>query len=385
MRFPAALRLAATAVVVFSLSACESIDFSGIDLSSPPPAPPPPAVVVTSPPIVASTYDTLKNNSNSPTAINSTVDAIIAARNACGGCAVDVDVEGHADARGTTAANRLLSQERAQDTARLIQAELNRRNVGGVTLNPVGKGESGAVASVTACQNNPNSAQCVADRATVVKIETSYTTPPPPPPPTAPPVTAPPVTAPPPPPPVTVPPRVSTCLELGTCPNDAKPTASVTLAATASSFASQNTTFSVNFAPVSLKCNNGATAPCGVPTSGPMRTGTAGPYLVSASLSGFSLTSPSGYSQPAAYKLLTTPGSDATKAQKATAQFYRATRAAQPYTYRASVTAVLQYDVWRWDGSRMTVTSSYTEPHTGSVVCSRSTCTFGVLGSNTVG
>jgi hypothetical protein len=391
MRLPVALRLAASAVVVFTLSACDGIDFSGIDLSSPPPAPPPPAVVVTSPPIVASTYDTLKNNSNSPAAINSTVDAIIAARNACGGCAVDVDVEGHADARGTTADNRLLSQQRAQDTAKLIQAELNRRNVGGVALNPVGKGESNAKASVTACQNNPNSAQCVADRATVVKIETSYTPPPPP-------VTAPPVTAPPPPPPTapptappatappaTAPPRVSTCLELGTCPADAKPTAAVTLAATASSFASQNSTYSMSFAPVSLKCNNGATAPCGVPTSGPMRTGTAGPYLVSAALSGFALTSPSGYTQPSAYKLLTTPGSDATKAQKATAQFYRATRATQPYTYRASISAVLRYDEWSWDGSRMTVTRSYTEPHTGSVVCSRSTCTFGVLGSNTVG
>jgi hypothetical protein len=384
MKLSTALRPAALAVVVLTLSACIDSGFSAVDIATPPPAPAPPAVVVTTPPITAARYDTLKSNSNSSASINATVDAIIAAQNACGGCQVDVDVEGHADARGTTAANKALSQERAQDTAKLIRAELNRRGVGGVDLNPVGKGESAAVASVTACQNNPNSAQCVADRATVVRIETSYTPPPPTSfenretttPPTAPPTI---------PPPPTPAPRTYTCLELNNCPADAKPSAQVTLAATASSFASQNTTYSVSFAPVSVKCNNGATAPCGVPTSGPMRTGTAGPYLVSATLSGFSLTAPSGYTQPGSYKLLTTPASDATKAQRATAKFYRATVSSKPYTYSANVSAVLRYDEWTWDGSRMTVTRSYTESAAGSVTCSRSTCSFGVLGSNTAG
>lgn len=367
-------------MVVLTVSACDGTDFSGLDISSPTPAPPPPAVVFKSPAIVASTYDTLKSNSNSPEAIDATVDAIIAARNACGGCQVDVDVEGHADKRGTADDNLMLSQERAQDTAKLIRAELNRRGVGGVALNPVGLGESNAVASVSACQNNPNSAQCVSDRATVVKIGTTYTPPPTPTPTTT---QAPTTTTTIPVPITTVVPN--TCLDLGTCPTDAKPSAQVTLSATASSFSQQNSTYTISFAPVTLKCNNGTAAPCGVPTSGPMRTGTAGPYLVSASLSGFVLTPPTGYTQPGSYKLLTTPGSDASKTQKATAQFFRATLSTKPYTYKASVSAVLRYDEWSWDGTRMTVTRSYTEPHTGSVVCSRSTCTFGVLGSNTAG
>jgi hypothetical protein len=116
-----------------------------------------------------------------------------------------------------------------------------------------------------------------------------------------------------------------------------------------------------------------------------MRTGTAGPYLVSATLSGFELRAPSGYAQPAAYKIFTLPGSDASRAQSATVKFYRATRSTQPYSYRASVSTVLRYDEWQWDGSRMTVTRSYTEPHTGTVVCSPTSCSFGVLGSNTAG
>lgn len=395
------LRLAASAAVLMSLTACDGfeIDLSGIDLSGlaalapaaePAPAPPPAApapIVVTPPPV---NYGTLSGVTNNTSSINATVDAIIAAQNACGGCAVSVDIEGNADARGTTADNAALSLVRARDTAALVRAELARRGeLGGVTLIPTGAGESNAQASVTACQQHPNSAQCVADRATQITITaqppsvvvtqpvvvttpdicwTCFVTPDP-----VPTVTEPP--APPAPPAPTAPPTT-----LGTDPAPTFDTPS--LAVTAFSWAQQGSDQKIGVKLQPLTCNGGTIAPCGVPTSGIARRGTAGPYIVSSSLSSFSLTAPTGYYAPTQYRVVSTPvGSDIQSTKYAVTRYYNATPSGQKFRTSASGTVTIEWRTWEWNGSSMVVTGTSQQ-----TVAANSPAllpaAFGVLGSN---
>ena len=385
----------ASAAVLMSLTACDgigAIDLSGVDFSAiaipepaPAPAPAAPAPIVVTPPPVK--YDTLQSTSNNTTNINATVDAIIAAKNACGGCDVSVDVEGNADARGTAAANKQLSMERARDTKRLVDAELARRNVAGVTTNARGSGESGAVASVTTCQNYPNSAQCVADRATQITIvaqppnvvtyipPTADTTPSicwtcftPEPVPT---VIEPPA---PPAPVIVTPPPLST---------DPTPTLDTPLlAVTAFSWAQQGSDQKIGVKVQPLTCNGGTLAPCGEPTSGIARRGTSGPYIVSSSLSSFSLTAPTGYYNGSQYRVVSTPvGSDIRNTQYAVTRYYNATPSGQKFRTNASGTVTIEWRTWEWNGSSMTVTgtSQQTVTANSSLLLPAA---FGVLGSN---
>lgn len=183
------------------------------------------------------------------------------------------------------------------------------------------------------------------------------------------------------------PPPPRTCLELGNCPVDPKPTLDpVRGSATAFSYAQQNSDQSIKFALGALTCNNGQAAPCGVPTSGEMRTGTAGPYLVSSRLSSFVLNAPSGYRSPAQYRIITDPtgaalGSGAT----AKLRFYAATRSNAPYSYTATAEVTVQWNTWEWDGDSMYVTGSSTQTVPATLTCTPAktpTCSFGVLGSN---
>ena len=385
----------ASAAVLMSLTACDgigAIDLSGVDFSAiaipepaPAPAPAAPAPIVVTPPPVK--YDTLQSTSNNTANINATVDAIIAAQNACGGCAVSVDIEGNADARGTTAANKALSQQRADDTARLVKAELARRGeLGGVTLNPVGVGESGAVASVATCQNHPNSAQCVADRATQITIVAqppnvvTYTPPPTPEvsicwtcftPDPVPTVVEPPA---PPAPVIVTPPPLST---------DPTPTLDTPLlAVTAFSWAQQGSDQKIGVKVQPLTCNNGTLAPCGVPTSGIARRGTSGPHIVSSSLSSFSLTAPTGYYAGSQYRVVSTPvGSDIRNTQYAVTRYYNATPSGQKFRTNASGTVTVEWRTWEWNGSSMTVTGTSQQTVTANS-SALLPAAFGVLGSN---
>lgn len=398
MKRTALLRVMASAAVLMSLTACDgigAIDLSGVDFSAiaipePPPAPAPapaaPAPIVVTPPPVK--YDTLQSTSNNTANINATVDAIIAAQNACGGCEVSVDVEGNADARGTAAANKQLSLERARDTKRLVDAELARRGVVGVDTNARGSGESGAVASVATCQNHPNSAQCVADRATQITIvaqppnviiPTGDSTPTPTPsicwtcftPEPVPTIIVPP---PPPAPVIVTPPPLST---------DPTPTLDTPfLAVTAFSWAQQGSDQRIGVKMQPLTCNGGQAAPCGEPTSGPARRGVSGPHIVSSSLSSFSLTAPTGYYAGSQYRVLSTPvGSDVQSTKYAVTRYYNATPAGQKFRTNASGTVTIEWRTWEWNGSSKIVTGTTQE----TIAMNSSLLlpvAFGVLGSN---
>ena len=188
----------------------------------------------------------------------------------------------------------------------------------------------------------------------------------------------------PPPPP---PPPTPTCLELGNCPNDPKPTLDpVRGSATAFSYAQQNTDQSIRFTLGGLTCDGGEAAPCGDPTSGEMRTGTAGPYLVSSRLSSFVLNAPSGYRSPAQYRIITDPtGASLGSGATAKLRFYAVTRAGAPYSYTATAAVTVQWNTWEWDGSSKTITGSSTETVPVTLTCTPAktpTCSFGVLGSN---
>lgn len=383
----------ASAAVLMALTACEgigAIDLSGVDFSAiaipepaPAPAPAAPAPIVVTPPPV--NYGTLSGVTKDTSSVTATVDAIIAAQNACGGCAVSVNIEGNADARGTAAANKALSQTRADDTAAAVRKQLQARGVAGVELKAVGKGESGAVASVATCQNYPNSAQCVADRATQVTITaqpasvvvtqpvvttpnicwTCFTL-----------DTVPTVTEPPPPPPApTAPPTT-----LGTDPTPTLDTPS--LAVTAFSWAQQGSDQKIGVKLQSLTCNGGRTAPCGVPASGVARRGVAGPYVVSSSLSSFSLTAPTGYYAGSQYRVVSTPvGSDIQSTKYAVTRYYNATPAGQKFRTYASGSVTVEWRTWEWNGSSMVVTGTTRETVTANSPALLPV-SFGVLGSN---
>lgn len=181
--------------------------------------------------------------------------------------------------------------------------------------------------------------------------------------------------------------KPKTCLELGNCPVDPKPTLDPARgSATAFSYAQQNTDQSIRFTLGSLTCDNGQAAPCGVPTSGQMRTGTAGPYLISSRLSSFALSAPSGYRSPAQYRIITDP-TDAPLSSSAAAKlrFYAATKAGAPYSYTATAEVTVQWQEWSWDGDSKTVTGTSTQTVPVTLTCTPAktpTCSFGVLGSN---
>jgi hypothetical protein len=181
-----------------------------------------------------------------------------------------------------------------------------------------------------------------------------------------------------------------TCLEAGTCPADPKPTLdAVRFTGKFFSYAQQTTDQSFKFSLGAVTCNNGQTAPCGVPTSGEMRTGVAGPYVVSSSMSSFSINPPSGYTSPTKYKITANPaGSSLSSGATAKVRFYAATRSTAPYSYSASATVTVEWRNWQWDGSTMTVTGTSTETVPATLVCSPTktpSCSFGVIGSNTAG
>lgn len=183
------------------------------------------------------------------------------------------------------------------------------------------------------------------------------------------------------------PPPPPTCLELGNCPNDPKPTLDpVRGSATAFSYAQQNTDQSIRFALGGLTCDGGQAAPCGDPTSGQMRTGTAGPYLVSSRLSSFVLNAPSGYRSPAQYRIITDPtGASLGSGATAKLRFYAVTRAGAPYSYTATAAVTVQWNTWEWDGDSKTITGTSTETVPVTLTCTPAktpTCSFGVLGSN---
>ena len=182
-------------------------------------------------------------------------------------------------------------------------------------------------------------------------------------------------------------PPPKTCLQLGNCPNDPPPTLDpVRGSATAFSYAQQNTDQSIRFTLGGLTCDGGEAAPCGDPTSGEMRTGTAGPYLVSSRLSSFVLNAPSGYRSPAQYRIITDPtGASLGSGATAKLRFYAVTRAGAPYSYTATAAVTVQWNTWEWDGSSKTITGSSTETVPVTLTCTPAktpTCSFGVLGSN---
>jgi hypothetical protein len=183
------------------------------------------------------------------------------------------------------------------------------------------------------------------------------------------------------------PPPPPTCLELGNCPEDPKPTLDPARgSATAFSYAQQNTDQSIRFTLGGLTCDGGQAAPCGVPTSGQMRTGTAGPYLISSRLSSFALNAPSGYRSPAQYRIITDPtGASLSSSATAKLRFYAVTKAGAPYSYTATAEVTVQWQEWSWDGDSKTVTETSTQTVPVTLTCTPAktpTCSFGVLGSN---
>jgi hypothetical protein len=291
------------------------------------------------------------------------------------------------DAYGVTPQGRRIGTERAQTVADAVTTYLNRNYpgvAGSVNFSINGLGEFGHKASAAECTRTPDSTNCLHDRRVDVYVSSrtcsgvcdsvdipsdpvdsggggggGYTPPP-------------------------------TCLELGTCPADPKPTLdTVRFTGTASSYAQQNTNQSFKFALGAVTCNNGQQAPCGVPTSGEMRTGVSGPHVISSNLSSFAINPPRGYTSPKHYSIAQNPaGTSLSSGATAKVRFFAATRSTAPYTYSATATVTVEWHSWQWDGATMTVTGKSSETVPATLVCSPSktpACSFGVLGSNTVG
>ena len=254
---------------------------------------------------------------------------------------------------GVTRWNTTLSYNRAQTLETELRRRLTPLQRSRATFNLVANGERYAKAPLWQCASAPDGDACQGDRhADLVLTPT---------------------------------PPSTNCLTKGTCPTDPTPVPEASVTVSSTLYSQQNTTYRIAFAPVSLTCDSGQAAPCGVPTSGPARYGVSGPYLISATLSDFKLTAPSGYRANREYKLLTTPGADATTSNAATMQFYKATKATAPYSYSASASVVLRFDKWTWNGSSKTTTGSYTTTLTPAVTCPPAGCNIAVLGSNTAG
>ena len=401
--------------LAFSLTACDgiSIDFSGVDLSGlflDFPAPSTDTIeyydVTTSPFVMAGTFSSM----DSGTVLSSKHVAIAAsiADLASRSKSVSVNFEGHADMRCTeatwdringagdwctrspypqTAEGRRIGMARATTMYNLVWNEVwnnypaARGNWSG---NLYGPGEIGHWMTAAQCVANPESSGCRHDRrvevyassrtcaavcdATPMGSDTDLGGDPD-------------IPVTPDVPVVTIPP---TCLELGNCPVDPTPTiGQLKTTATAFKWAQQGSDQPIRFAPSTITCNGAQTAPCGVPSSGEMRTGVAGPYITSSTLSNFRVTAPSGYGTPGQYRVISQPGSNANAQQTALLRFYNATPAGKSYSYTASLQATVRWDAWQWNGSTMTVTSSSTQVVDGTVTCTPSGCSFGVLGSNT--
>lgn len=409
--------------LLFSLTAC---DFSGIDFSNSFLDLPAPEPVVsesgieyydmsTSPFQDSARFRTAESDRGSMLGSNSLADiAANVASLAADSEALTVRLEGHADMRcgestwqrengpnpknggkwcspraanGVTPQGRKISLERAT-TVKSVLKELLSSYAGAldkVSFDIVGLGEAGHLADAEECRATPNSSNCLHDRRVDVYVSSrtcvgcgdasaaypypgNYPTPDYPSPEVE----------------ITTPP---TCLELGNCLADPKPTADpVSFGSSGFSYAQQNADQLIKFKLGSLTCDNGQQAPCGVPSSGQMRTGVSGPHLVSAKLSSFSLNAPSGYSQPRDYRITSNPtGSSIGAGVSAKMRFYSATRSGFPYTYSATATVTIEWRSWQWDGSTMTVTSKTTEDVPTSLVCApvkTPSCSFGVLGSN---
>ena len=280
------------------------------------------------------------------------------------------------DANGVTPQGRFIGEERADTVANAVRAKLSTAVRGKVTLNPVGVGELGHRYSAWECGPRNNdcrydhrvdvyvSARICAGACDPVDIpsgsgDSDDTSPPP------------------------------TCLELGTCPADPTPTLdAVRFTGKFSSYAQQRTDQSFKFSLNAVTCNNGQQAPCGVPTSGEMRTGVA-MYVTSSSMTSFAINPPSGYASPTKYSITANPtGSSLSSGATAKVRFYAATRAGAPYSYSASASVTVEWRSWQWDGSTMTVTGTSSQTVPATLVCSPTrtpSCSFGVLGSNTAG
>ncbi len=411
-------RLAVIGVLLLGVTACDgevALDFSNFFVDFTAPAPADTTIeyydITTSPFLQAASFKTASSSyddivGSSKTAAIAANIAELAGRSE----SLTVRLEGHADMRcteatwdtingagdwcspraadGTTRQGLRIGQDRASTMADAIRERLNSDYPGvtaKVTFDPVGLGEQGHLATAKQCTTSPNSANCLHDRRVDVFVSSrtcagvcdapntpsdpitgdggGYTPPPPPPP---------------------------TCLELGTCPADPKPTLdTVRFTGTASSYAQQNTDQSFKFALGAVTCNNGQQAPCGEPTSGEMRTGVSGPHIVSSSLSSFSINPPRGYTSPTKYKITSNPsGASLSSGATAKVRFYAATRSTAPYSYSASATVTVEWRSWQWDGSTKTVTGTSSETVPATLVCSPTktpSCSFGVLGSNTAG
>jgi hypothetical protein len=412
--------LLATLALSFSLTACiDAIDFSGIDFSGvdfsglfdlPAPAPSTETIeyydISTTPYHGAGTFSSM----DSDTVLGSKHVAIAAniAEVAARSVSVSVNFEGHADMRCTeatwdrengagdwctrspypqTAQGRRIGMARATTMYNLVWNEVyyNHPAARGKWSGALyGPGEIGHSMSAAQCRANPDSTGCRHDRRVDVYVSSrtcaavcdatptgsdtylggSDDAP-----------VTPDV------PVVIIPP---TCLELGNCPVDPTPTiGQLKTTATAFTWAQQGSDQPIRFAPATITCNGSQTTVCGVPTSGEMRTGVAGPYITSSTLSNFRITPPSGYGTPAQYRIIAQPGTNANVQQTALLRFYNATPAGKSYSYTASLQATVRWDSWQWNGSSMTVTSSSTQVVDGTVSCTPASCSFGVLGSNT--
>lgn len=418
--------LLATLALSFSLTACiDAIDFSGIDFSGvdfsglfdlPAPAPSTETIeyydISTTPYHGAGTFDSMDSDTvrgSKHVAIAANI-AELAARSTN----IVVNFEGHADMRCNeatwdrengagdwctrnpypqTAQGRRIGMERATTMRNLVRSTLGSsypETAGKWSWNLYGPGEIGHSMSAAQCRANPDSTGCLRDRRVDVYVSSrtcarvcdvthsdSYTDlddgpelgggPDAPATPDVPVVVIPP-----------------TCLELGNCPVDPTPTiGQLKTTATAFTWAQQGSDQPIRFAPATITCNGSQTTVCGVPTSGEMRTGVAGPYITSSTLSNFRVTAPSGYGTPAQYRIISQPGTNANVQQTALLRFYNATPAGKSYSYTASLQATVRWDSWQWNGSSMTVTSSSTQVVDGTVTCTPASCSFGVLGSNT--
>lgn len=419
-------RLAVACALVFSLTACDGVSldlgslFSGFEEPAVPAAPIKYFDISTSPFVNSARFKS--SQSDEASMLGSSEIAEIAANIASvmeTASSITVRLEGHADMRcgeaiwrarhggpnpnnaaGTwcsprdandaTPQGRSIGWDRAHTVKRVVVRKLGVSypavDINAISWDTAGLGEEGHIVPTAAgCTNTTaepskqDSANCLHDRRVDVFVtsvtekcvgtcDSTTTT-------TATTTITPDTTLPP------------TCLDLGNCPEDPKPTLDpVRGSATAFSYAQQNSDQSIKFALGGLTCNGGTPAPCGVPTSGEMRTGTAGPYLVSSRLSSFVLNAPSGYRSPAQYRIITDPtGSSLGSGATAKLRFYAATRAGAPYSYTATAEVTVQWDTWEWDGDSMYVTGSSTQTVPATLTCTPAktpTCSFGVLGSN---
>ena len=175
--------------------------------------------------------------------------------------------------------------------------------------------------------------------------------------------------------------RTYTCSDFGTCLS--QPDFTLTQPAVKFSAFQQQGTRSLTIPAATVSCP-GCKAPVssGAPTTGWRAT------LESATLSGVSLTPPSGYTTPKHFSFRA-PGSNLKSPQKITLKLNKATLAGSPYKLNpGTVTATVRMDPWLWDGQKLTWLTADTVRvnKTATLKCTLSTsCTFGVTGSNTAG